>query len=110
MGTKNALGYPVCVGNKRRFKAIDGKHVFVTIEDEIVRPQGSGPHSKLIYLQKLRFEEDNHIEYRFTYYMAGFKEGRTKGQWVFGQYSLVVPAEDLQWLLRKARAKKWKGF
>jgi hypothetical protein len=107
---KNDLGHPVCIGNRRRFTAIDGKHVFVRIEDEIVRPQGRPPHSKLIYLQKLRFEEDNHIEYRFTYYMTGYKEGKTKGQWVFGQYSLVIPADDLKWLLNAARTKKWKGF
>jgi hypothetical protein len=107
---KNDLGYPVCIGNRRRFIAIDGEHVFVTIEDEIVRPQGPKPYTKLIYLQKLKFEKDGHIEYRFTYYMKGVKEGRTKGQWVFAQYSLVVPAADLKWLLKQARKRQWKGF
>ena len=107
---KNALGYPICKGNVRRFTSIDGKRITVTIEDEIVRPQGRKPHTKLIYLQKLKFEDDRHIEYRFTYYMKGVKEGRTKGQWVFAQYSLVVPAADLKWLLKEARKKQWKGF
>jgi hypothetical protein len=106
---KNKHGHPVGVGARRRFKAIDGKDVFVTIEDEVYRPQKSGPHKKLIYLQKLCFENDNHTEYRFTYYMEGQK-GKTKGSWVFGQYSLVVPAEDLRWLLKEARKKKWPGF
>jgi hypothetical protein len=54
---KNDLGHPVCIGNRRRFVAIDGEHVFVTVEDEIVRPQGPKPHTKLIYLQKLKFEK-----------------------------------------------------
>ena len=104
------VSYPNHIGDRRRFTAIDGQHVFVTIKDEIIRPQGRKPHTKLIYLQKLQFESDKHFEYRFTYYMQGYKDGKTKGQWVFGQYSLVAPAKDLEWVLSKAREKKWKGF
>ena len=105
-----SLSYPSNIGKKpRKWTAIDGQPVLVVIEDEIMIPQGSGPHSKLIYLQKIRFQSDNHVEYRFTYYMAGFK-GKTKGRWVFGQYSLVIPAEDLAKLLKLARSKKWEGF
>jgi hypothetical protein len=101
--------YPTHVGDERRFTAIDGEHIFATIEGEIIRPQGKPPHTKLIYLQKLRFKKDNHIEYRFTYYMEGFK-GKTKGRWVFGQYSLIAPERDVEWLLKKAHSLNWKGF
>jgi hypothetical protein len=105
-----SLPYPDNVGKKsRRWTAIDGQPVSVVIEEEIKIPQKTGPHKKLIYLQRLRFESDGHIEYRFTYYMEGFK-GKTKGKWVFGQYSLSVPAEDLAELLKQARAKGWEGF
>jgi hypothetical protein len=52
---------------RRKWTAIDGQPVYVTIEGEIVREQSSGPHKKLIYLQRIRFEKDDHIEYRFTY-------------------------------------------
>jgi hypothetical protein len=103
------LPYPKNVEKRRKFTAIDGKPLYVIIEDEIVRPQSDAPDTKLIYLQKLRHEKDNHIEYRFTYYMKGFK-GRTRGRWVFGQYSLAVPAKDLKWLLKEARSKNWTGF
>jgi hypothetical protein len=101
--------YPHHVRNKRKLTAIDGQRVAVTIEDEIIRPQGKPPHTKLIYLQKLRFESDRRLEYRFTYYMIGYK-GKTKGRWVFGQYSLMIPVTDLKWLLKKAREQNWQGF
>jgi hypothetical protein len=105
-----SLPYPINIGKKsRKWTAIDGQPVHVVIEDEIVLPQGVPPHTKLIYLQKLRFLADNRIEYRFTYYMEGYK-GRTKGKWVFGQYSLVIPAVDLTKLLEQARLKQWEGF
>ncbi len=104
------LLYPNNIGKRRKFTTIDGKPLLVIIDDEIVRPQESAPHKKLIYLQRLRHEKGNRIEYRFTYYMAGFKKGRTHGRWVFGQYSLVVPPEDLKELLDQARSKNWEGF
>jgi hypothetical protein len=105
----STLPYPDNIGKHPRFTSIHGNHVHLTVEDEIIRPQGKPPHTKLIYLQKLRFEEDNHIEYRFTYYMEGVK-GKMLGRWVFAQYSLVVPAKELKWLPTKARSKGWAGF
>lgn len=108
---------PVNIGKRRKVTLIDGRHVqYLTVEEEIVRPQRlprfpGGPHEKLIYLQKLHVEEEGktHTEYRFTYYMKGFK-GRTRGWWVFGQSSLIIPPKDLSWLLRAARARGWSGF
>lgn len=102
------LPWPNNIGKRRKLTAIDGQPEYAIIEDEIIRP-GSGTHQKLIYLQKLRFEEDGHLEYRFTYYMKGF-EGKTRGRWVFGQYSLISPVKDVSWILKKARAKGWPGF
>jgi hypothetical protein len=29
---------------------------------------------------------------------------------VFGQYSLMIPAKDLEWLLMQARQRGWEGF
>jgi len=109
MMTQVQLAYPDNIGKRRRFIAIDGRHVFMTIKDEIVHPQGKPPHTKLIYLQKLCFEEDSRTEYRFTYYMQGHK-GKTRGRWVFGQYSLVLPAKELSRLLKEAKKRGWKGF
>jgi hypothetical protein len=103
--------HPDNLGKKlRTWKAIDGNPVHVTITGEIKIEQSIAAHKKLICLQQIRFEADGHTEYRFTYYMIGVKEGKTKGRWVFGQYSLVIPAEDLKILLAKAREAGWEGF
>jgi hypothetical protein len=101
--------FPCNIDKTRSHKAIDGRKVTYTIEDEIVQQQKSASNPKLIYFQKMRFAEDNRIEYRFTYYMLGYKTG-ARGRWVFGQYSLLIPPQDLSALLRKARQKKWKGI
>ena len=103
--------YPNNIGRRRRFIAIDGKHVWRRVVDEIAIPQRKrrGSHTKLIYLQKLLLEEHNQIQYRFTYYMLGLN-GRTAGRWVFGQYSLVIPPHELKRLLSEAKKKGWRGF
>lgn len=103
------MPYPDNVGSPRKWTSIYGLPVQVTIEDEVMVGQGTRPYKKLIYLQKIVFS-DGAIEYRFTYYMKGFKKGKTKDRWVFGQYSLVTPVKELRVLLAKARRKKWAGF
>ena len=105
----NATTYPNHVGERLVFKAIDGRKAHRTIEDEIIRPQKTSRHRKLIYLQKMRYEEAGRVEYRFTYFMRGFKKG-ARGRWVFGQFSLLIPPADLKWLLREARRRRWPGF
>ena len=100
---------PNNIGKCRVFTAIDGRKVHRTIEDEIIRPQKTSRHGKLIYLQKMQYEEGGRVEYRFTYYMRGFKK-RPRGRWVFGQFSLLIPPTDLKWLLREARRRRWPGF
>jgi hypothetical protein len=64
---------------------------------------------KLIYFQQIEFEDTRKIEYRFTYYMVGLKPG-ARGPWVFGQYSLLIPAEHLSCLLAEARRRGWPGI
>lgn len=107
------LGHPDCLGKTCHVTTIDGTRIKATIEGVIFLEQSSqrkklASSKKLICLQKLRFE-NKASEYRFTYYMEGFKESR-KGHWVFGQYSLLLPAKDLKRLLAKARRLKWPGF
>ena len=43
------------------------------------------------------------IEYRLGYYIVG-RVGRAAGRWVWGQFSLLIPEQDLRILLDKARA------
>lgn len=97
---------PNNIGKKRTFINITGIKVHLTVLDEIVIPQGPG---RLIYFQQFRLEEDKRIEYRFTYYMLGHKPSR-KGKWVFGQYSLMIPAKELSTILKEARKRGWKGI
>ncbi|MFZ5637770.1 MAG: hypothetical protein ACOY82_14410 [Pseudomonadota bacterium] len=97
---------PNNIGKRRTFTSITGEKVHLTVRDEIVVPHGDG---KLAYFQQFQFEEDGRIEYRLTYYMIGHKPGR-RGRWVFGQYSLMLPAEELSQLLTEARNRGWLGI
>jgi hypothetical protein len=102
---------PVTIGKTGRVKSIDGKRRSFTVLDEIVVQQrvvdrGS---SKLIYFQKIQFEQSNRMEYRFAYYMLGVKPG-AMGRWVFGQYAPMIPATELKKLLAVARVRAWDGF
>lgn len=99
--------YPKNIGKTRTITSIDGARLSFVVEDEIVLPQGNG--TKLIYFQKFRWVHDGAVEYRLTYYMIGVKPGR-KGQWVFGQSSLMVPATELAELLKEARLRGWEGI
>jgi hypothetical protein len=44
------------------------------------------------------------LEYRFGYYLVG-RIGKANGRWVWGQFSPMIPQEDLAQLLHKARAE-----
>ena len=91
-----------------RYTDLDGNQSEATIEAEIVKQQGIGPAEKLIYFQTMRFI-DGHLEYRFTYFIRS-RKGKRQGQWVFGRNPLVLPPDDLAWLLSQARDKGWEGF
>lgn len=97
--------------NRRRIQAIDGAFRYFRVEDEIVREQPVVEKGtrKLIYFQKIRFEDTGQLEYRFTYYMLGLKPG-ARGRCVFGQYSLLIPAAILSELLQEARERAWEGI
>jgi len=102
--------YPNNVGKRSAHTAIDGRKVHRVVEDEVKLRQRSARHSKLIYFQQIRCEEDGRLEYRFTYYMLGVKPGPRRGRWVFGQYSLMLPPRELGRLLKKARKRGWRGI
>lgn len=110
-GVRNEPERPNNIGKRRRIHAIDGRDRYFIVVDEIVREQRvveSGTR-KLIYFQKIRFEENARIEYRLTYYMLGLRPG-AKGRWVFGQYSLLIPPKELKRLLTEARRRAWPGI
>lgn len=45
------------------------------------------------------------IEYRIGYYIIG-RVGRAKGKWVWGQFCPLIPKNDLDKLLKKAKKDK----
>ena len=103
------LGHPDCRGRTCRMISIDGQRVSTVIEDVIFLGQGKKPHTKLICLQKLRFE-DKRIEYRFTYYMEGVKPGHQRSLGIRSVFLLIIPANDLKKLLAAAKKANWPGF
>jgi hypothetical protein len=103
--TGNHLPVPNNVGKRRLIKTQKGETRHFIVEDEIMQRQSNAPH-KLIVFQKMYHEEEKRYEFRFGYYMIGIK-GKPKGKWVWGQYCLFIPQQDLLDILNEARKKKW---
>ena len=101
--------YPRTLGKIGKLKDIRGKYHAFEIIGEISCWQRNALDEKRIYLQRIK-HDDGRIEYRFTYYMLGFKHGKTKGKWVFGQYSIMIPQRELSYLLKNAKIEGWPGF
>ncbi|MDD3712458.1 MAG: hypothetical protein PHZ28_03070 [Candidatus Izemoplasmatales bacterium] len=45
------------------------------------------------------------VEYRIGYYIVG-KIGRAKGKWTWGQFCPLIPVEDFDKLIQKAKDEK----
>lgn len=97
--------FPNPVGKKRRIKNIYGEIRHLKIIDQIGRIQSTFP-DKYIVFQKIEIEEDRVIEFRLGYYMIGVLPG-AKGKWVWGQFCLLIPSNDLVEILDEARSKGW---
>lgn len=96
---------PNNINKKGQAKDPDGTVLKYTIVDEIVIPQSDAPH-KLIYLQKIVFDNIKRVELRLCYYIIG-KLPKMKGKWVFGQYATFLPEKDFKTIVNKARKKGW---
>jgi hypothetical protein len=96
---------PNNLGKTRTIPAIDGRMRHFLIEDEIIHRQ-SNSERKIIVFQKMRFIEENRVEFRFGYYMIGLKP-KARGRWVWGQFCLLIPQEDLMLILDEAKRRKW---
>jgi hypothetical protein len=99
--------HPNKIGSKGRMTDISGQRLTFMILDEIVRPQSTNP-DKVIYLQKIKFEQTQKIEYRIAYYIIG-KKPKMAGKWVFGQYATLMTAEDFEYLITETKKKGWIG-
>lgn len=87
------------------FKDINGHPRSYVVEDEIVRIQSDYPE-KAIYLQKLRFENEDRTELRLSYYIIA-KKPRMAGKWAWGQFATMLPIEDFRVIVREAKKKGW---
>lgn len=96
---------PSRIGKVTTRKYINGRPMVYTVLDEIVHIHPSNP-GKAIYLQMLRFHDDDWQEMRLRYYMIAHKP-RTKGKWTFGQFAPMVRREDFEEIMMMARAKGW---
>jgi hypothetical protein len=105
----DAAVLPPYPNNKNRRGRIvgvpDGKPYYFTITDEIARPQKDLP-TKLLCLQRLKFDDDGREEIRVGYYIIGKKENR-RGKWVWGQYCTLMPMSDFQALIGSAEERGW---
>lgn len=71
--------------------------------------------NKVFVVERLRKEniidgvsdniEIGNVEYRIGYYIIG-KIGRAKGKWTWGQFCPLIPVEDFEKLIQKARDDK----
>lgn len=96
---------PSNIGQRRRAQKPEGGHFHFGIVDELYIRQ-SGLPSKLIYLQKMKFDSDGRVELRLGYYIIG-KRPAMRGRWVWGQFATMIPFEDFKRIVAKAKRKGW---
>lgn len=96
---------PLNIGEKRTIEDINGNEQRFTVLDEVTQVQSTYP-DKVIYLQRIQFENDGHIELRLAYYIIG-KKPKMAGKWVWGQFATMIPAKDFQSIISKAMEKGW---
>jgi hypothetical protein len=87
-------------------RSIDGTPRHFYVVDEIKFKMITSERH-LCYVQKLRYQENNEILFRFGYYMIGVKEGRMKGKWVWGQFCPFFTKDDLLRLDKEMKARGW---
>jgi len=100
--------YPPFPDNKGKRKSlinISGKRRYFTILGEIKRAQSNAPH-KVIYLQRMLWEDNNEIQLRLAYYIIG-KKPKMRGKWVFGQFATIMTVKDFRFIFRTAKRKGW---
>ena len=71
------------------------KKVFVV--ERFVKEKKEGEHAYSGW-------QEGEIEYRFGYFIVG-QIGRAKDRWIWGQFCPIIPQEDLDSLLKKAKAE-----
>ncbi len=84
---------------------VDGKPRRFIVLDEVRQRQSTYP-DKIIHLQRVKFLDDDHVEYRLCYWIKG-KKPRVARKWVFGQFAPFMPPKDLKVIFRKAAKKGW---
>jgi hypothetical protein len=100
---KSSAAYPEPpnhVDKKGHATDAHGRTSEYTVLDEICIPQTGAP-GKLIYLQKLQFENEK-IEFRLCYFRIG-----PSGSWIFGRFATMLPPGDYEKITNEARRRGW---
>jgi hypothetical protein len=98
-------------------KDIGRKGRFYFIKEAITLMMQSNLDKKVFVIERLRKEKIDgviahkssnkigDIEYRMGYYIVG-KIGRANGKWIWGQFCPLIPKEDFDKLIQKAKNEK----
>lgn len=88
------------IGHRKTIKDINRNPQIYVIEDEIIHQQHDNPE-KAFYLQKIRWEDTDRIQFRLCYWIIG-KKPRMKGEWTYGQSAPMIDEKDLKEIILKA--------
>ena len=98
-------------------KDIGRKGRFYFVKEAMTLMIQSNLDKKVFVIERLRKEKSagiithknankiGNIEYRVGYYIVG-KIGRTKNKWIWGQFCPLIPREDFDKLILKAKKEK----
>lgn len=98
-------------------KDIGRKGRFYFIKEAITLMTQSNLDKKVFVIERLRKEKIDgdiahkgsnkigDIEYRMGYYIVG-KIGRANGKWIWGQFCPLIPKEDFDKLIQKAKIEE----
>jgi hypothetical protein len=94
---------PSHVGKRYKLTERSGRVRPYVVVDE-VRLEETGLPTKVNFLQRIRFEDDDREWFRPCYYIIN-----RRGNWAWGQHATMLPACDFEALVKMATEKGWIG-
>ena len=91
------------IGSRGRLVVSSNQSVIrYTIIDEVRASMKTGSR-KVLCLQHIKFDDDNHNEFRLGFYIFNPK----RHSWVWGRFAALMSAKEFEDLTRKAQDKNW---
>ena len=99
------------VGEVTRTTNVDGSPLVFRVIEEEVALAPSNP-KKAFCLHKILVDDGagidaGHVEYRISYYMIIHKASPRQGTWGFGQFATMMTPAEMEWIVRKMKARGW---